>query len=464
MTSSTSPKSYLKTVYGKISLGSKQTTLGYGIALLLLLILGIVSYQNAVQLRQTATEIQRTQQAFLLLTNISAILIDAESAQPGYFLLDDPADLDEQERDRTADEFLQQQITALRPLLNTTSAQQKLNRMESLVKQRLEVINQMKVSLPAPQSRQFTQQIQQNRQEVRRLLDGLRVEESDLVKTYLEESQGNLRSRMLLEQWGALLTFVVLLSVYASLHRQRARREQAEAKFRVASQQKALTELKLQFFSMVSHEFRTPLSLITGSAQLLNESLKSSVEPSKLKNLFRIQSAGKLMSQMLNDLLFVARADAGKLDFNPTIIELQSFCLNLVEDMQMFSSTQREIRFIHQGQLTHARLDEKLLYSILSNLLANAIKYSQPETPIDFRLIDGENHVIFQVQDQGIGITPDDLTALYEPFSRGSNIQGTTGTGLGLTVVKSCVELQGGDISVESTIGVGTKFTVMIPQ
>jgi signal transduction histidine kinase len=109
-------------------------------------------------------------------------------------------------------------------------------------------------------------------------------------------------------------------------------------------------------------------------------------------------------------------------------------------------------------------LDEKLLYSILSNLLDNAIKYSALETPVYFTLICEPDAVTFQIRDEGIGIDIPEQQKLYDPFSRGKNAREIIGTGLGLAVVKKCLDLHQGEISAESEVGKGTTFTVRIPQ
>jgi signal transduction histidine kinase len=276
------------------------------------------------------------------------------------------------------------------------------------------------------------------------------------------QAQSTLRSRLQIEALGNILTFFILLGVYVILRRQKLRRENAEARQRQMAQQNELTQIKLQFFSMLSHEFRTPLSLITGSAQLLKDSLKPLGEGSQLKNLSRIQSSAKLMNQQLNDLLMVARADAGKMEFNPVSLEMQTFCLNLIEDFQTFGDASRPIQFSKRGKSTHAMVDEKLLYSILSNLLSNALKYSEPHSTVYFMMICEPYVVTFAIRDEGVGIPPDDQPHLYSLFSRGRNVQETMGSGLGLAVVKRCVDLHQGKISVESEIGVGTTVTVRL--
>jgi signal transduction histidine kinase len=215
---------------------------------------------------------------------------------------------------------------------------------------------------------------------------------------------------------------------------------------------------------MISHEFRTPLSVILLSSQLLKEILQELVDSTQLKNLYRIQSSAKLMNQLITDLLTLTRAEAGKLDFNPQFINIESFCLNLLEDLQLFHIKLPAIKFIKNGRFFRTQIDEKLLYSILSNLLLNAIKYS-PQGGNIYLIVNCEQEAtIFQVKDEGIGIPQQEQQNIYEPFYRCQNVENIVGTGLGLAVVKKCVELHQGEISVESEVGFGTIFTVKIPH
>jgi signal transduction histidine kinase len=170
-----------------------------------------------------------------------------------------------------------------------------------------------------------------------------------------------------------------------------------------------------------------------------------------------------LINHLLTDILTLTRAEAGELDYKPQLINVENFCLNLLEDVQMFSHTNHIIKFIKHGQSFRANLDEKLLYSILSNLLLNAIKYSLSGGSISLVLNSQPDTTIFQVIDEGIGISPAEQARLYEPFFRSQNVEGIVGTGLGLPIVKKCVERHQREILVESKVGVGTTFTVKIP-
>jgi signal transduction histidine kinase len=303
-----------------------------------------------------------------------------------------------------------------------------------------------------------------NREALRKVFIALKAEEQKSLELWIEQSGNNMQYRLAIESIGTLISFTIFLSVYLLLYHQLLKRQEAERMQQKLAQEKELSELKLEFLALVSHEFRTPLSVILGSAQLLKDSLSSQIERSRLRSLTRIESSAKAMKQMFADVLTIARADAGKLEYQPSWLELQSFCLNLVEDMQLSDQQQHVIKLIDLGDRTHAWLDESLIYSALSNLLSNAIKYAPLGSNIDF-ILDGKIDVItFQVKDEGMGIAPEEQITLFEPFTRGVSVKSIVGTGLGLALVKRCIDLHQGEITIDSEVGVGTTFTIQIPQ
>jgi len=228
-------------------------------------------------------------------------------------------------------------------------------------------------------------------------------------------------------------------------------------------QAKELNQLKSEFVSMLSHDFRNPLTTILLCTGLLQNSGNQLTKETKLNHFQLIRSAIKNMDQLLNEVLLIGRADSGKLQFHPTLLDLESFCRQLVEELQLSSSEQHQLVFATQGELGEGLWDESLLRHILGNLLTNAIKYSPAGGTVSFELIAQEQTVIFRIQDQGIGIPIEDQQQMFLPFHRAQNADTISGTGLGLTIVKKCVEAHGGEISVESEVGVGTTFTVALP-
>lgn len=247
--------------------------------------------------------------------------------------------------------------------------------------------------------------------------------------------------------------------------------KQAEAEIRKAlEKERELSELRASFVSMVSHEFRTPLTTIQSSAELL-ERYSDKLPPEKKQNHFiRIQTAVRRMTQLLEDVLTIGKAEAGKLLFNPKSLDLVAFCCQIVESMQSLviyqhvnANPQHTLSFTVHGDCTIAQMDENLLEHILTNLLSNAIKYSPAGGVVKFDLVCNSSSAVFRIQDSGIGILKEDLEKLFDSFGRASNVGTIQGTGLGLAIVKRCVDLHGGKIAVESELGVGTTFTVTLP-
>jgi len=251
-------------------------------------------------------------------------------------------------------------------------------------------------------------------------------------------------------------------------------RRLAEAeKQKVFERQKELAELRSQFISTISHEFRTPLSSILLTVELLEEQSANISPEAKAKRFKRIKCGISRMTQLLEDILVIGKIEAGKQEFNPKPLDLESFCDEIVEEMQSIAGNKQRINFATKTQgveLRKVQMDEKLVRHILTNLLSNAIKYSKPDTKVQFDLcyfmptsLDSKAHIVFRIQDRGIGIPIEDQPKLFESFHRAKNVSLIPGTGLGLAITKDCVTRHGGEITVESTVDVGTIFTVTIP-
>jgi len=442
-------------------------TAGFGLVMVLMGGISFTSYQNATQLAESANKVRQTHEVLETLIGILSVLNEAEAGRRGYILFNDRSEL---ERYNRTIQTIEPRLKRLEVLItNQAAQQQQLERLRILIDQRLNLAQQsiqLHQTDPKARSTQATLRIEstRNRQEIQELFATMQQAEEQALERRVSQSQANIQLRMLLEFFGTFFTFLILFSIFALFYRQLIKRQQAETLQQKLAQEKELSELKLQFFSMVSHEFRTPLSSILGSAQILDETLQALVGKQKLKSLYRIRSSAQLMTQLLSDILTLARAEAGKLEFNPRPLEIQTFCLNLIEDFQPLNNSNHSVQFIIQGECKYANVDERLLYSILSNLVSNAIKYSPNGGTIDFIIRCESSLLTFIIKDQGIGIPPKTQEILYEPFHRGRNVGGILGTGLGLAVVRKCLDLHSGTIFVKSEVDVGTTFTVTIPQ
>jgi signal transduction histidine kinase len=224
-----------------------------------------------------------------------------------------------------------------------------------------------------------------------------------------------------------------------------------------------LKALKSRVVSTISHEFRTPLTTILSSSELLEKYRHKLTEEKQLKHLHKIQVAVQRLTEILNDVLTLEEVELGKLAFNLAPVNLVQFCRELVDRLQL-GLPQKRLIFTHRGECTEAWLDENLLRHILSNLLSNAIKYSPNDSTVEFNVVCQESEITFEVIDRGMGIALEERMRLFESFYRGDNVGNIQGTGLGLAIVKQCVDLHGGQIGVMSEVGVGTTFTVKLPS
>jgi signal transduction histidine kinase len=251
-------------------------------------------------------------------------------------------------------------------------------------------------------------------------------------------------------------------------------RHQAELAIQNALiREKELTRLKSQFVSIVSHEFRNPLSVILTSLDLLEGYDQQLSFAQKVKYIRQARNSVNIMTQLMEDVLVLGDIESNTLQCNPLPLNLSQFCRELIEEFQATTRHNRSIHFLETRppDTDSIEADERLLRHILTNLLSNAIKYSKPinetsqssDRPITLSLTHQSHQVIFCVDDQGIGILPEDLPHLFESFHRGSNVNQIPGTGLGLNIVKQCVDAYGGEISVTSQVGEGSAFTVILP-
>lgn len=232
---------------------------------------------------------------------------------------------------------------------------------------------------------------------------------------------------------------------------------------RALSQERELSELKTRFVSLVSHEFRTPLGVTMSAVEVLRH-YRNRIDEQKHEELLEdIYSATLQMSGLMEQVLLLGRAEAGKLVWRPASLDLPDLCGKLVDEGLSAMHRRCPVNFTFDGDFSDASMDAALLRHIIGNLLSNAVKYSPAGSPVDFRLHRDGDEAVFTIQDHGIGIPEADQCRLYEAFHRASNVGETPGTGLGLLLVKRCVDLHHGSIHMQSREGVGTTFTVRLP-
>lgn len=229
------------------------------------------------------------------------------------------------------------------------------------------------------------------------------------------------------------------------------------------SKEKEVNELKSKFISIVSHEYRTPLTVILNSTFLI-EKYSDVQDLEKMRNqLWKIQKSVKDMTVLLEDILTIGKIDAGKLNVYISKFELQNLVSELIDEKKQISEKSHQFSLVTLSQDLKIISDSNMLTIIINNLLTNAMKYSYPQSEIIITLGDDGFYFFVTVQDFGIGISENDTKHLFSPFFRGRNVGTISGTGLGLSIVKKYVEVLNGEITFESVEGEGSKFKLKIP-
>lgn len=240
-------------------------------------------------------------------------------------------------------------------------------------------------------------------------------------------------------------------------------RKKAETELQNAlARERELNQLKSEFVSLVSHEFRTPLEVIMSSADNLQRYFER-LAPEKRDQLLRtINKSVRRMAGMMEDVLLMGRFESGRIPFKPLPFDLAAFCNRVKDEMETATNRSCPIHLEIKKIPAKAIGDETVLRHILSNLLSNAIKYSAPGKSVHLTVSKRAEDAVFQIVDGGCGIPEADRKRLFQAFHRGSNVRQISGTGLGLLIVQRCIDLHGGDIEFQSVEGQGTTFTVRV--
>lgn len=257
------------------------------------------------------------------------------------------------------------------------------------------------------------------------------------------------------------------VEVLLSTSREITERKKAELNMQRALQkEKELSELKSRFISMASHEFRTPLTSINSSIDVLEHytnEIRSKHKNALLKHFGRIRDQIVRLTNLMNDILILGKREANKMPFEPKELNIIDLCLKHIEGNYLNRSDKRSVKFKVEGQEKTVYADEDLINHILSNALSNAFKYSEgspnPELTISFKT----NYYEIGVRDYGIGIPENEKNQLFESFFRANNASAIQGTGLGLVIMKQFVEMHGGEIFLSSKVNEGTTVSIKLP-
>jgi K+-sensing histidine kinase KdpD len=227
--------------------------------------------------------------------------------------------------------------------------------------------------------------------------------------------------------------------------------------------ERELNDLKTKFLSLVSHEFKTPLSSILTSATLISKYQLSEQQAKRDKHLDTIKNKVKYLDTILTDFLSVERLESGKVNYKFTTFPLSKLVNEVIYDANMLLKTGQNIHYPDNIDEVIIDFDEKILELILSNLIHNAIKYSPEHSSIDIKVVHNKKMVNLKVIDKGMGIPKEEQKFIFNRYFRAENALLTQGTGIGLNIVKGHLENLGGAIDFISEENKGSTFNIQLP-
>lgn len=242
------------------------------------------------------------------------------------------------------------------------------------------------------------------------------------------------------------------------------KRKEAENKIKESlKKERELNELKTKFLSLVSHEFKTPLSGILTSTTLIGKYTQTEQQEKRQKHLKTIKNKVKYLNNILDDFLSVERLETGKVNYKFSTFPLSKVTNEVIYDANMLLKDGQKISYPQNIDDIVLDFDEKILELILTNLINNAIKYSPENTTIDIEAFTKENVLTLKVKDQGIGIPEKEQKYIFKRYFRAENALLNQGTGIGLNIIQSHLENLGGNINFTSKENEGSTFTVTLP-
>jgi signal transduction histidine kinase/DNA-binding response OmpR family regulator len=252
--------------------------------------------------------------------------------------------------------------------------------------------------------------------------------------------------------------------IYSDITERRHHEEELGA---ALHQAETMSRTKSSFLANMSHELRTPLNAIIGYSELLQEDAKDKSDPEPVEDLKKIEGAGRLLLGLINNILDLSKIEAGKMDVFIEDVDVRSLVDEVVSIIKPLADKKgNALELVCPADIGSFRSDQTKIKQALLNLLSNASKFTSTGTLTLAVSREEGSRVSFRVSDTGIGMTPEQLSKLFQAFSQAdaSTTRRFGGTGLGLAITKHFCTMLGGDVTVDSTQGVGSTFTITLPD
>jgi signal transduction histidine kinase len=230
------------------------------------------------------------------------------------------------------------------------------------------------------------------------------------------------------------------------------------------AQEQELNRLRSRIITTISHEYRTPMAIISSSTGILGDYFDQITPALRHKHLGRIQDAIQRMLALIDDVILLNRLEFDSVEANLAPVFLESVIETAVAEVNAHVAQPRQISVTLQGEHLQPITDASLLQTVVINLISNACKFSPPDTPIEVSVDGQPQQFQITVKDHGMGIPTEEIESIFEPFFRASNTLNVQGVGMGMAIVQKCLDLLNATATVHSQIDAGTTFTLTFPN
>ena len=254
-------------------------------------------------------------------------------------------------------------------------------------------------------------------------------------------------------------------AVSRELHEAEQRLERRQARAELDRDRDLLRHDRIRFIDVMSHELRTPLNIINVAASMLARYAGRMDGNARQERISEIQDAVARMTRLIDKVLLTSRLELRRWDLRSDTFDPAAWCEEFLDQNLADRDQRRRVRLRLTDLPPRVAMDQRVIEIALQNLISNALKYSPPDSPVDLEVRTGvDGWIEFLVRDYGIGIPEADMPHLLDSFYRGSNVGDVPGTGLGLALVKSCMDLHGGTIEIQSRAAQGTCSKMCLPD
>ena len=457
-------------------------TIGFIAAILIMLAIGAVSYRSTLQAKNDSDLVAHTQTVLTGLATLMSSITDVETGQRGYVITSNPLflDLRQEALDRVAAKYVElRELTA-----DNAVQQQRLDTLKPVLDARLTALAQ---SIDSMQSQDYSAAVarvasgegKRLQDELRRIVAAMSQEENDLLRQRAHSAELANRSTQNIIVLGNLFGIILIALSLWQLRGEMVRRRTAEQELlhniaeltEATARAQHADHIKSAFLATMSHELRTPLNSIIGFSGILRQEMAGAINPEQAKQLDMVLNSARHLLSLINDVLDISKIEAGEMTVSRSPFDLHAAIDNVVAGLTPLAEK--------KGLLLSTRLapelgagryqlvnDRRRVQQILINLLSNAIKFTERgavilevETSPDARTL------CLRVRDSGIGIKPEEIALLFQPFRQLDSglARRHEGTGLGLVICQRLAEMLGGRIEVESLLGQGSTFSLILP-